>query len=126
MMSLALLKVDPPLSTVWMVAAGFAGLGFWAARRWVWPGIVVLAQILISLWGVHDAVTDPVNGPRLLREAGQGYVTQSYVAHAISIAATVVGAGVGDRALAAAGGWVERMNGTRCGAGELRGYDVVI
>lgn len=41
--------------------------------------------------GVHNAVTDPVNGPALLREAGQGYVTQSYVAHAVSIAATVVG-----------------------------------
>ena len=91
MISLALLKVDPPLSTGWVLAAGFAGLGFWSARRWVWPGIVILAQILISLWGVHDAATDPVNGPALLREAGPEYVTQSYVAHAISIAATVVG-----------------------------------
>ena len=45
----------------------------------------------MSLRGVHIAVTGPVNGPALPREAGQGYVTQSYVAHAISITATVVG-----------------------------------
>ncbi|HEU4558135.1 MAG TPA: hypothetical protein VFS20_09805 [Longimicrobium sp.] len=90
-LSLGLMVVEPSLFTIWVLAVVFAGLGFWSARRWVWPGIVVLGQILISLWGAHDAITDPVNGPRLLAEAGPEYVTQSYVAHAISIAATVVG-----------------------------------
>jgi hypothetical protein len=91
MISLAVMKVEPSLPTVWALAAVFGGLGFWSARRWVWPGLAVLAWILLSLRGVHNAVTDPVNGPALLPEAGQGYVTQSYVAHALSIAATLVG-----------------------------------
>lgn len=93
-LSLALLGVivvEPSLFTIWVSAVVFAGLGFWSARRWVWPGIVVLGWILMSLWGAHQAFSDQLNRTAILREAGPEYVTQSYVAHAISIAATVVG-----------------------------------
>jgi hypothetical protein len=85
------MAVEPSLFTIWVLAAGFGLLGFWSGRRWVWPGIVVLACILMSLWGAHDALTDPVSRPVILREEGERYFTQSYVAHAVSIAATLIG-----------------------------------
>jgi len=94
MLSLALLEVmdkEPSLFGIWVATAGFAGIGFWSARRWVWPGVLFLAWDALSFWGTHDELTDPFVGPAILQEAGKGYVIQSYVAHAISISATAVG-----------------------------------
>ncbi|MBW3572850.1 MAG: hypothetical protein KY467_17275 [Gemmatimonadetes bacterium] len=104
---LGVMAVEPSLFTIWVLAAGFGALGFWSGRRWIWPGIVVLAWILISLRGAHEALTDPVSRPAILREEGMRYVTESYLAHAISIAATVVGLAWG------VGRWWRRRDASR-------------
>lgn len=94
MISLALLEVmdkEPSLFTVWVAAAGFGAIGFWSARRWVWPAFPLLAWDLFSLATAHEELADPFVGPAILHEAGATYGTQTYVAHALCIAATAAG-----------------------------------
>jgi hypothetical protein len=94
MISLALLEVmdkEPSLPGIWIGAAVFGGVGFWSARRWVWPGLLFLAWEVLGLWGTHAELTDRFVGPAILQEAGRGYVMQSYVAAGLSIAATAAG-----------------------------------
>lgn len=94
MLSLALLEVmdkEPSLPGIWIGAAVSGGLGFWGARRWIWPGVLLLALEGVGLSGMHAELADPFVGPAILAEAGRGYVIQSYAAAWIAIAATAAG-----------------------------------
>jgi hypothetical protein len=94
MLSIALLEVmdkEPSLPGIWLGAAVFGALGFFSGRRWIWPGVLLLAFELFAFSGMHAELTDPYVGPAILKEAGRGYVVQSYVAAGLCILATAVG-----------------------------------
>jgi len=94
MLSLALLEVmdkEPSLPGIWIGTALFGGVGLWSARRWIWPGVLLLAVEALGLSGMHAELTDPQVGPAILREAGHGYVVQSYLGSGVSITATTAG-----------------------------------
>ena len=93
-MSLALLEVmdkEPTLPEMWIAAAIFGGIGFWSARRWVWPGPLFLAWNLLWLASTHYELTDRFLGPDIREEAGYGYVVQSYALAIASVVATATG-----------------------------------
>jgi len=94
MLSLALLEVmdkEPSLPGIWIGTAVFGGVGLWSARRWIWPGVLLLALEVLALAGTHAELTDPQVGPAILREAGHGYVVQRYIGSGAGIAATAAG-----------------------------------
>lgn len=94
MLSLALLEVtdkEPPLPWIWFTGLVLGGIGFWSARRWLWPALPIIAYLAVDVLSAHEEITDRFVGPAIVEEAGRGYIVQSYLLPSLAIAATVVG-----------------------------------
>src|SRR5687767_3582721 len=92
---LEVMDKEAPLWYMWLV---YPGLGVLALKVGsVRPWLAAMLALLI-LWigsGQHGELTDPFVGPAILREAGRGYVVQSYLAIGIGLALALAGMVVG-------------------------------
>jgi hypothetical protein len=94
MVALALLEVmdkEASVPEMWFGAVVFGGIGFWSARRWVWPGPLFLAWLAFGLWAVHGELTDRSIGPAILEETGRSYPVHAYLSSALATAAVLTG-----------------------------------
>jgi len=88
---------EPSLVQIWIecVVLGIGGL--FLSRYRYWLAIAVLALALTLAWLQISELRDPFVGPDIVREAGHGYVVQSYVALTIAVALPTIGAIIGWR-----------------------------
>jgi hypothetical protein len=76
---------EPSLIFIWIssILLGVGGLLLSRYRWWMTTIIIVIALILT--YTQISELRDPSVGPNIVREAGRGYVIQSYIAAVISI-----------------------------------------
>ena len=68
---------------MWVWAAGTGAVAFLVWRwRW-WLGAVFSLMAVFAIFGGYQEINDPFVGPAIIREAGEGYVTQYYLSSAI-------------------------------------------
>jgi hypothetical protein len=82
---------ESSLLVVWTssLLLGIGGL-LLSRYKW-WMVIIVIALALVLALAQIEELRDPSVGPAIVREAGYGYVLQSYVAAAISILLPSIG-----------------------------------
>lgn len=68
---------------LWSVAGGLVAMAAWR-WRW-WSGLTVSSIVLTGLLAVHSELQDPFVGPAIRSEAGEGYVTQFYLAAVVAV-----------------------------------------
>ncbi|MGH7665451.1 MAG: hypothetical protein ACRENI_14360 [Gemmatimonadaceae bacterium] len=71
---------DPAIWWVWLVALSLAALGYAVCARRPWHIVLVFPVTIFVAWAIVARLQDPLFGLAALREAGQGYVVQSYLA----------------------------------------------
>jgi len=88
---------EPSLVQIWIesLVVGIGGLILSRYRYWL--AVFFLEVALIMAWLQISELRDPFVGPDIVREAGHGYVVQSYVAMVIAVILPTVGAIVGWR-----------------------------
>ena len=76
---------EPSLLMIWSASLllGVGGL-FLSRLRW-WLGLIVIGVALVFALAQIQELHDPFVGPAIVREAGYGYVLQSYIASAIAV-----------------------------------------
>ncbi|HVG34222.1 MAG TPA: hypothetical protein VM911_14120 [Pyrinomonadaceae bacterium] len=82
---------EPPLLQVWILflTLGIGGFLLCRYRRWMLAVVLPLLFFFISihLMELHD----PFVGPAIVSEAGQSYVTQSYLVMALAVSLPFLG-----------------------------------
>jgi hypothetical protein len=76
----AVMDKEPTVVDLWTRALLLGLVGFFAWRRHLALGLIATLIAAAVVWGFHWELTDPYVGPAILREAGQGYVVQAYMA----------------------------------------------
>lgn len=79
------------LLTVWLIFLVLGAAGFLLTRFRRWLVVPALLAVALAAWGVIGELTDHHVGPPIVREAGRGYVIQSYLAIAIATVLTIAG-----------------------------------
>ena len=92
---LEVMDKEPSLVQIWIecIVLGIGGL--FLSRYRYWLAIAVLTLVLILAWLQISELRDPFVGRDIVREAGRGYVAQSYLALAVAVMLTTVGAIIG-------------------------------
>jgi CHASE2 domain-containing sensor protein len=82
---------EPSLLMIWIASLllGIGGL-FLSRFKW-WLGLIVIGVALVSALAQIQELHDPFVGPVIVREAGYGYVLQSYLASAIAVLMPSIG-----------------------------------
>ena len=92
MSNLLLLEVmdkELGLTELWATFIGLGLLSMALARFKRWLGLVILPVIAFFALGQLAELHDLSVGPAIVQEAGQGYVTQSYIAIGIGVLLTI-------------------------------------
>ena len=76
---------EPTLLTVWLLFLSLGVGGFLLTRYRYRLLLVALPVSLFFAWGHLGELRDPFIGPAIVREAGQSYVAQSYIAMALAL-----------------------------------------
>lgn len=76
---------EPSLLDVWVIALVLGIGGFLLSRYRYWLLFAVLPLSLFFVLGHLSELNDPSVGPNIVREAGQSYVEQSYIAMAVAV-----------------------------------------
>jgi len=76
---------EPSLLAVWLLFLFLAVGGFLLCHYRYWLLLVTLPISLFFAWLYLSELRDPFVGPAIIREAGKGYVYQSYIAMALAI-----------------------------------------
>ena len=76
---------EPSLIFIWIssILLGVGGL-LLSRYRWRMTAIIVVIALTVAYAQISE-LRDPFVGPHIVREAGYGYVVQSYIAVVISI-----------------------------------------
>ena len=80
---------------IWSAAGGLVAIAAWRWRSWA--GLVVTPLALMRLLAVYLDLRDPFIGPAMRLEAGDGYVTQFYLAAALAVALNILAVSIGVR-----------------------------
>jgi hypothetical protein len=83
---------EPSLFEVWVFFLSVALVGFLLCLWRSWMLLIVLPVVLLFAAAVWFELNDKDVGPAILAEAGQSYVTQSYVAMIIALVLPPIGA----------------------------------
>ena len=86
---------EPSLVQIWIECFVLGIGGLFLSRYRYWLAIAVLALVLILAWLQISELRDPFVGRDIVREAGRGYVVQSYLALAIAMTLPTIGAIIG-------------------------------
>ena len=82
---------EPSLIFIWMSAITLAVGGLLLSRyRW-WLAAILIVIATLAAYTQITELRDPFVGPQIVKEAGNGYVIQSYIAVLISILLPSVG-----------------------------------
>jgi hypothetical protein len=82
---------EPTLLDVWLLFLILGVGGFLMSRYRYWLLFVALPISLFFAWVHLGELHDPFVGPHIVREAGQSYVTQSYIAMTLALAFPFLG-----------------------------------
>jgi hypothetical protein len=82
---------EASLVGLWTVSLVLGIGGFLLSRYRYWLGICALIVAVFLAWDQVSELRDPFVGPDIVREAGHGYVVQSYVAVSISVMLATIG-----------------------------------
>ena len=82
---------EPSLIQVWTLFLTLGIGGFLLCRYRSGLMTIVLPAVILFAAGHFMEMHDPFVGPAIVREAGQGYVTQSYIAMALAVALPFLG-----------------------------------
>ncbi len=92
---LEVMDKESSLVQIWLESLVLGIGGFLLSRYRHWLVLVPLPIALLVAWLQISELRDPVVGPQILREAGHGYVVQSYIAVAIAVVLPPIGAILG-------------------------------
>ena len=76
---------EPSLFDVWLLFLALGVGGFILSQYRYWLLFIALPLSLFFAWAHLGELNDPSVGPNIIREAGQSYVTQSYIAMIIAV-----------------------------------------
>jgi hypothetical protein len=76
---------EPSLLDVWILFLTLGVGGFLLSRYRYWLLLVALPLSLLFVWVQLAELNDPFVGPDIVGEAGQSYITQSYIAMALAV-----------------------------------------
>ena len=88
---LQVMDMAPTPLAVWGAALVFGLVGFAATRFRRWLVLPALAAIGFVAWSQLGKLVDPVVGPAIIQETGQGYLIQVCAAVALAVVLAVVG-----------------------------------
>ncbi len=83
---------EMPLEFIWLFFPIAGIVGFFLARKHIAFLIVILTIVMIFASLLLMEINDPFVGPAIVREAGYGYVVQSYAAIFIGTILPILGA----------------------------------
>ena|SRR2546421_9350442 len=86
---------EASLVQIWIECVVLGVGGLFLSRYRYWLAIALLALALILAWLQISELRDPFVGRDIVREAGHGYVVQSYLALAIAMMLPTIGATIG-------------------------------
>ena len=82
---------EPTITAVWIIAAVICFIGFLICRCHRVAGFLAVTFATLWAWAIFSELHDPYVGPAIVRELGQGYVTQAYLAALIPFFAVAIG-----------------------------------
>jgi hypothetical protein len=82
---------EPSLLDVWVLFLSLGVGGFLLSRFRYWLLFVALPFLLLFAWLHLGELNDPFVGPSIVREAGQSYITQSYIAMSLAVVLPCLG-----------------------------------
>lgn len=90
-MLLQVLGRQPAIGWIWLVSVSLAVVGYVVSARRPWLFLLVLPVSAFVAWSFIADMVNPALSPGILRDAGQPYVVQTYLAAGLVIVVPVAG-----------------------------------